>query len=201
MKKLIVLMLVLGLANVASAVITYTPTVGGSNADVLANVGDLIAVDISASGAADYLLGTGELLVTISGPAQFNADALDNLTYDPTNTFWDPGVGLIVNSAIDNATNVRVSAASVSTMSLFWMAMPGDPIGNIIVEYLGGGIATVTIAPNNAPNAWGNTAYVIDGQAMDDLQAAGLSINIVPEPATIALLGLGGLALLRRRRK
>ena len=201
MKKLIVLMLVLGLANVASAVITYTPTSGGSNADVVANAGDLISIDVSASGTADYLLGTGELLVTITGPARFNADALDALGYAPSQVFWHPDYGLIVNSALDDAANARVSAASVSTMDMFFMTMPDDPITNIVVEYLGGGTATVTIVPNNSPNAWGNTAYKLDGVALDDLQAAGGALNIVPEPATIALLGLGGLALLRRRRK
>lgn len=201
MKKLLVLMLVLGLANVASAVITYTPTVGGSNDDVSAVDGDLISVDISASGDVDYLLGTGELLVTIEGPARLNADALDALGYAPTQVFWHPDYGLIVNSALDDDLNARVSAASVSTMDMFFMTMPDNPITNIVVEYLGGGTATVTIVPNNSPNPWGNTAYKLGGVAYDDLEAAGGSINIIPEPTTIALLGLGGLALLRRRRK
>ena len=199
MKKLIVLMLVLGLANVASAVITYTPTVGGSNADVEAGAGDVIYLDISATGAADYLMATGELVLTITGDAAFTD--ISALTYEPDNAMWDPGVGLIVNTVLDDAATLRVSAATVQTMSLFWMAMPGEPIGNIGVTYGGTGDATITIAPNNSPNPWGNTVYVVGASAFDDLQAAGGSIMIVPEPATIALLGFGGLALLRRRRK
>ena len=71
------------------------------------------------------------------------------------------------------------------------------PIGNIGFTY-GGGYVTLTIVPNNNPNPWGNTVYSKDGIAYDDLEAAGGFIAW-PEPATIAFLGLGGLALLRRR--
>ena len=84
----------------------------------------------------------------------------------------------------------------------FWMAFPNSPIGNIGVTYGGGGTATVTIVPNNNPNPWGNTEVVPPiGIPPFPAEGVGGSINIIPEPATIVFLGLGGLALLRRRRK
>jgi len=35
----------------------------------------------------------------------------------------------------------------------------------------------------------------------DDFEVTGLTVEYIPEPATVALLGLGSLALIRRRRK
>ena len=42
------------------------------------------------------------------------------------------------------------------------------------------------------------TAYITDDTAVD---YAKLTITVVPEPATLSLLALGGLALLRRRQE
>lgn len=52
-----------------------------------------------------------------------------------------------------------------------------------------------------APAAHGQTSRTWSGLAWDasDLYATG-SLEVVPEPATLALVTLGGLALLRRRR-
>ncbi|MHC4602930.1 MAG: hypothetical protein ACYS6W_06320, partial [Planctomycetota bacterium] len=85
MKKLLIFMLVLGLANAASAVIHYVPEatdLGGGDWSI-----DITATDPGGAGAT-HLIGSGELLLTITGDAAITD--VSALIYDPTNVFWDP---------------------------------------------------------------------------------------------------------------
>ena len=193
MKKLLILMLVLGLANVASAVIHYVPEaedLGGGNWAI-----DIIATD--PGGVATHLIGTGELLLTIVGDAAITD--VSALTYAPTQMFWHPDYGLIPQSIVAaDGLSGQFGASSVSTMDMFWLIMPDIAQGNIIVT-LASGEATVTVTPNNAPNPFGNTGYYNGAGGIKDLEATGSSV-LIPEPMTIALLGLGGLFLMRRRK-
>ena len=115
-------------------------------------------------------------------------DEIQALTKD----FWYPGAGLFTQAIVaPDGKSGRFGASSVSTSSIFWLVMPDIVQGNIIVTVYSGP-ASLTITPNNTPNAFGNTVYYDGTQAVTDLEAT-------PEPMTIALLGLGGLFLLRRR--
>ena len=193
MKNLLILMLVLGLANVASAVIDYDPVatdLGGGQWSI-----DIRATD--TVGSATHLVGSGELLLTITGDATITSVAA--LTYAPSQTFWDPGMGLLHQEIVAaDGKSGQFGASSVSTMATFWMTVPDSPQGNIIVT-LASGAATITVTPNNSPNAFGNTLWYDGSMSHVDLEATGGEIQI-PEPMTIALLGLGGLFLMRRRK-
>jgi uncharacterized protein (DUF2141 family) len=50
---------------------------------------------------------------------------------------------------------------------------------------------TLTVVLNDVDNSSGNTNYVV---------ADAIAVQLVPEPGSLALLGLGGLCVLRRRR-
>ena len=63
-----------------------------------------------------------------------------------------------------------------------------------------------TVAPQASPVGfdpahpqWSNPA--MGWEVLYDYEAGTVTLVVVPEPTTLALLGLGGLALLRRRRK
>ncbi|MHC4460268.1 MAG: PEP-CTERM sorting domain-containing protein [Planctomycetota bacterium] len=192
MKKLLIFMLVLGLANVASAVIHYelgATDLGGGDWSI-----DIIPTDPGGAAGATHLIGSGELLFTITGDAAITD--VSALTYAPSQVFWDPTMGLLHQEIVaPDGKSGQFGAASVSTSSMFWMTMPDIVQGNIIVTIYSG-VPIITITPNNEPNPFGNTLWYDGENANVDLQATGSSI---PEPMTIALLGLGGLFLLRRR--
>ncbi|MHC4461582.1 MAG: PEP-CTERM sorting domain-containing protein [Planctomycetota bacterium] len=190
MKKLLIFMLVLGLANAASAVIHYVPEatdLGGGDWSI-----DITATDPGGAGAT-HLIGSGELLLTITGDAAITD--VSALIYDPTNVFWDP-VFLITQAIVaPDGKSGQFGASSTQLASVFWMAIGNIAQGNIIVTVYSG-VPIVTITPNNAGNLFGNTLWYDGTMSHVDLQSTGSSI---PEPMTIALLGLGGLFLLRRR--
>ena len=163
MKKLLVLMLVLGLASVANAAISLVgPTT--------INEGDTVSIGIDNSDGLDYgmylsvsniseggfSMGTLALTSLAGDTASIGA----SYTYDDT---WE--VEMFLANSVGNTT-------------------PGIQITADLTCLLEGIFVTVDL--------W-------DGA---DLSAPvdTLVIEQVPEPMTVALLGLGGLFLLRRRK-
>jgi len=90
-----------------------------------------------------------------------------------------------------------------------------DLLWNIKIEALAGGVIDIDLGLNfggqgESKNQYGDFVDNADTQglgltfAWKDFVAAdlgGLQIHVVPEPMTLALLGLGSLGLLRRRRR
>ena len=88
---------------------------------------------------------------------------------------------------------VRAKANSVNNLQLQWTAADNDP-HNINFERIFAGDITVA----------GNDGFAVTFDAalgFANIDAVVIDYTAIPEPTTTALLGLGGLALILRRRK
>ena len=183
MKKLLILVFVLGMASLASAAMNLQISVGG---------------DTSVSVTSVAVCG--------------------NLTLDITNTdnFVEPDdlcyFGLIVKSGPGTISGGIVTAAASS--ATFFFTDPDDQA--TLAAYLGGAgiyglIASWTTGTYDGGKYFDSINYRCDGPGAvwvwlittPDFETYtvidSLIVNQIPEPATIALLCLGGLMLRRRK--
>ena len=180
MKKLFVLVLVLAISTMATAA-SVTLKVADNDAQDSYNPSDTITIELIGDFYVGFL-GISNLYDSSSGTASSpDLHALFTLTDDP----GDP-----INSG---GELIRAVAGAISGASI----EDGVPIGEVIwtfeyhvpdVEY--STIITFTANGFEAADAW----YMDTTTTMPALE-----IHVVPEPMTIALLGLGGLFLRRRK--
>ncbi len=163
MKKLLVLMLVLGLASAANAVLSISVNGGDPGAEITIFPFDSLVLDISSDNSVSY----GVWLYIYDG----------NRTL--SNPTQPPGVGDISSYLGGHYTNYNYYYVTIA-----------DSGGNVVpgtgfeVDYQATGIDDILIE-----------LYDQSGVTVID----SLVIHQTPEPMTIALLGLGGLLLRRRR--
>ena len=171
MKKLILLALVLGMASMASAAITWT--LGGSDvSSVNVPLGETVTVEITSDNDLAYGLGAAFL-----------------------GTYEVPVYSTITGITATAAAGSDYEIADVGgTYPNFWTVLAKDVTDPFTVAP---GIqfnVTFTAGTTLGSNSW----------MLDEESAAGgptdyLTVNVVPEPMTLALLGLGGLFLRRRK--
>ena len=178
MKKLLIIMLVLCVTSLASAT---TISLTDEGTIISATPGSTVTLTISSDAAPGLI--SMNAVVSVSGGDVITAaiDLPDMAAYG-----WDPtlsGPPLGVPGA-----SVEIGAGSGN----FATGNTALIVGFVDVAYTGG-TQLVSIA---AGSTYGGS-YDVTGSAPMFSQGV---VEIVPEPMTIALLGLGGLFMLRRRK-
>jgi len=208
MKKLLTLVLLLGLATVtqaaivqftasgSSAITEYTPDGFQPISQSLAvSAGDTVTIQMKADTACS---GWSISAVASSIVMADFANLATTGTVGPDSGYVEWGLsGLVPDGLLfDTYGATFAPAAAIGTVLMsFSVQVPTDWDGTkIIIAPLAAGEAfdvADSDGPYEAVASYGNleaTDYNIRG------------IELVPEPITMALLGLGGLALIRRRR-
>jgi len=194
----------------ASAVITWTGAVDGD----ISNDGNW---DSSVAGILDATLndslvfnstGSAPVLGEQAGQPTWGVTAANSITFDGvsmTNTGND-GLGLGTIAVINGggfASFFAFGTINVDATSSVILQGGGDPLpGSTAINLTPG--ATLTLASVAEFTEQGGQIFVNGVDYNTDnsiLSFSGTTATAVPEPSSSALLGLGGLALILRRRK
>lgn len=219
MKKVLALLLVLGLASAASATVIDVVALdiglsegrlGLSELDPLQESDTIgLAIVLNHNPYPDYpsydgyLLSSMDLDLHISGPASLDAGTYNKLG-DPV-WQYDPGLSpFVVNdndyhnelgNGLDQIMGVALTPIAGPT-DLVWdllLHCDGD-VGSVVIDLTLNGLTQYSEykTPGGAPYP-GPWIDAVEGDLGD------LVIYQIPEPITIALLGIGGLFLRRRK--
>ena len=151
------------------------------------------AITVNGTATLEAGIGASTGTLTASGGVTFTGGtfkvALDSDT-PSTDTLSAPSVTLGAGLALLNVSDLGTTALSNTAAPFVIIATTSGVSGNFSGLVEG---STVTVGNNNYTISYGNTLA-------DDvtLSPAGTP---VPEPASIALFSIGGIGLLRRRRR
>tara|TARA_B110000908_G_scaffold104176_1_gene122655 strand:- start:3418 stop:4143 length:726 start_codon:yes stop_codon:yes gene_type:complete len=117
-------------------------------------------------------------------------DSTYNEAFDSLNTAWTPPSGAI--SAANFGTSIQTGDAATTDYSTSW-----NGLTSVLQDWVDGTVDNEGLIFSYAGNE-GRSARVAEANISWEMD---VSIVAVPEPSSAALLGLGGLALILRRRK
>jgi hypothetical protein len=197
MRKLLALTLILGLTSLANASIDLSVNGLPADPEITLNPSDWIELDLTVSEGQN--LGGGDIIIQLSNPQGlldpagilFEATPPTNLAGSIIPFAWTSPWEVIQadpQSVYISGGNSQFN--TVGEYDLMWGLMfhceePTD----VIIEVVAAGLGVAEF------DATFNPVIIYEpGEIIDSL------VVIQPEPMTLSLLGLGGLALLRRRR-
>ena len=192
MKKLLVLVMVLAIAATAAATTSISVEMGWEGVTgntISATAGASVTINFidNATVAADAELvgyaGFSNFQVTVSSGTYVSAE------FQLTNVYGNTGEGYTWNS---NFPPIVSSAVSGDGFIVTLNGLYASPLMEMIGPPENGVIASVTLT------VVGNGTVTVTGGNFDAVTDLG-TLDIIPEPITVALLALGGLFIRRRK--
>ncbi|MFH1616631.1 MAG: PEP-CTERM sorting domain-containing protein [Planctomycetota bacterium] len=199
MKKLVVLLIALAMCSSAFGLLAIQPVVGGAE-EIWVYPSDIFYVDLIWRN--DVLFGSG---VTGQTNGELTSADIHVLIQGPA-TIVDVGALTLNVDYTGAAGGVNPSDQLGGVFSVYSWGAGANP-GQIIIDHIGihcdaVGDVIITVSVSGAVQGVSTVdwEHVLDvGNGGPGVTPIALIVHQIPEPMTIALLGLGGLFLRRRK--
>jgi len=184
MKKLLVLLLVFAMASCANAAIVSFSAGAGLP-------GDTIGITVSSD---EQVIGVGLALITDNGFGGTANPGAWNAKFTTADAGYNGGAsGFGAGDLIIATGSVTPGVYATGLLYAYGYDIPSDAVVGTTIVFTVGDLPDFGAASS--------IDYLVEG-ATTQMSMAGMEFTatVIPEPMTIALLGLGSLFLLRRRR-